>query len=81
MMEREAMICYMLGFIEAKKTPILRKDALILLDQTLNRMCQPVITEKEKELIQELGDQQSFSLLAAGLNRDQVKAIAKRGYV
>lgn len=81
MYEREATLCYMLGWIEGTKQPIKRVDALILLDQTLNKMCQPVMTQKEKDVFQELNDQQSFALLQMGIGRDRAKQIAREGHL
>ena len=81
MYEREATLCYMLGWIEGTKQPIKRVDALILLDQTLNKMCQPVMTQKEKDVFQELEDQQSFALLQRGIGRDRAKQIAREGHI
>ena len=81
MYEREATLCYMLGWIEGTKQPIKRVDALILLDQTLNKMCQPVMTQKEKDAFRELEDQQSFALLQMGIGRDRAKEIARSGHL
>lgn len=81
MYERYATLCYMLGWIEGTKQPIKRIDALILLDQTLNKMCQPVMTQKEKDMFQELNDQQSFALLQMGIGRKRAKQIARNGHL
>lgn len=81
MFERIEMICYMLGWIEGTKNPIRRTDALILLDQTLLKFNQPIMTKDEKDALEYLSAEQSFALLSAGFSGKKVKDIARTGKI
>lgn len=70
--ERKALICFCLGYIQGKlncKT----SDAKIILDQKLIEMNQPAMTEDEVEYILELNDEMGFALMQLGVNRKTVR--------
>jgi len=81
MFERTATLVYMLGWIEGTKRGIGRSNALILIDQTLNRMNQPSMTEEEKQVFKDLGDEQHLALNQVGINTKKMKDIARTGHV
>lgn len=77
MYERSEILCYMLGWIECDKSPIKRSDALIILDQILTQMNQPVVSEPEKDILRQLRDEISIFLMQAGVSREQTREIGR----
>lgn len=79
MIERQSLLCYMLGWIESAKRPIKRNDSLILLDQILLKMCQPTVKQTELDYFQDLDDEMGFGLIQMGIGRERAKEIARKG--
>lgn len=81
MFERQATLVYMLGWIEGTRRGIKRDVALILIDQTLNRMNQPSMTDEEKAIFKDLSDEHHLALNQIGMNHKKIKKTARTGHL
>ena len=75
--ERKAMICYCLGYIQGSLNNK-ASDAKLILDQKLIQMNQPVMTKEEIEYIKDLNDELGFTLMQFGVNRKSVRDIGMK---
>jgi len=75
--ERKALICFSLGFIQGSFR-IKASEAKIILDQKLIEMNQPVMTEEETVYIRDLSDEISFTLMQMGVNRKEIRTLGMR---
>ena len=75
--ERKAIICFSLGFIQGALN-VGAIEARIILDQKLIEMNQPIMAKSEHEYIQDLSDEIAFSLMQIGVNRKDVRGIKKK---
>lgn len=75
--ERNLLIAYMLGFIDAFKKGLPRNDRLIVLDQMLIKFNQTPTTPEEKAtFLNELSTEIDATLMIAGFNRKDVRNLA-----
>lgn len=81
MFERQSMLIYMLGWIEGTRRGIKRDVALMLIDQTLNNMNQPSMTNEENKIFKDLGDEQHLALNQLGINTKRMKEVARKGHL
>ena len=81
MYERTALLCYMLGWMEQQRHPIKRTDSLILLDQILNKMNQPRVTETEHEELKMIDHEIGIFFIQMGVNTKRQKQIAEDGHL
>lgn len=70
--ERRALICFCLGFIQGA-TKMNTADAKIFLDQKLIEMNQPMMTKDEMEYMRDLNDEMGFTLMQMGINRKDIR--------
>lgn len=75
--ERKALICFSLGFIQGSLKVSLR-EARIILDQKLIEMNQSVIAKNEVEYIQDLSDEIAFTLMQLGINRKEARKVINK---
>lgn len=75
--ERKALICFSLGFIQGALN-VGAIEARVILDQKLIEMNQPIMAKEEAEFIQDISDEIAFSLMQVGVNRKDVRGIRKK---
>jgi len=73
--ERRALICFSLGYIQGK-LDVRANDARTILDQKLIEMNQPPMTREETQYIIDLTDEISFTLMQMGVNRKESRKLA-----
>lgn len=69
-MERDKLICMLIGYYVAKMQNINEYDMQILIDQNLVRANYLPLNDQDKELIQELIDESSWFVISKGVNRE-----------
>lgn len=78
-MNREYIICYLFGFVEAVHHELNAIDKIITVDQLLLKFNMPPMTPEERlNIVEELVAQIDMTLMYGKINRSQLRHLANR---